>query len=478
MKKFRLTFLLLLIFMPCVLFFSGCGQASQVATYVVGIEYSGTIDGVTTYTVKYSDGTTSLMTLKQGQDGENGQDLTIESIMAYCEATGEDFDTFIKKFLTVEYNPNEKTQAVAKAMQSAVSVWSEFNVDYGYTKDTDVGCGAGVIYQMNDDYSYIITNYHVVYYDDSTKGVASNVHIFQYGTQEVAGKNGKKDAYGYPIIQYGEGAVKCEYVGGSMAYDIAILKAPTQSLKEVNENACAVTLANGYTVGDTTIAIGNPECEGISATSGIISVESEEITMRGADDKTIVDYRVIRTDSAVNGGNSGGGLFNAKGELIGIVNAKIVDAEIDNMAYALPVDNVSKVADNIIYYHEKTNDVAVVKKLYLDISYYVENYRQVYNPETGKSVLKDDLVVHEVSPKSAVSSFLTKGDIIKSIKILRTDGSEESHDIVRSFQLTDLFLTVRAGDQLLFSGERENLVQYFGTITITEDMLVNPDILL
>ena len=60
------------------------------------------------------------------------------------------------------------------------------------------------------------------------------------------------------------------------------------------------------------------------------------------------EMRVIRVDTAVNPGNSGGGLFNSKGELIGIVNAKIISSDVENIGYAIPSSVAINVADNII----------------------------------------------------------------------------------------------------------------------------------
>ena len=87
---------------------------------------------------------------------------------------------------------------------------------------------------MHDSYAYIITNYHVVYYKgcDTENNIASKIHIFQYGTSEYAYETGKTTADGYPEIAYGSGAISAEYIGGSLNYDIAILKVETSELKE------------------------------------------------------------------------------------------------------------------------------------------------------------------------------------------------------------------------------------------------------
>ena len=216
----------------------------------------------------------------------------------------------------------------------------------------------------------------MVYYTGTTTAdkLAKKINIFQYGGAEYATPSGTYDSDGYPEIVYGEGSIEVDFIGGALNYDLAVLKVKTSKLLEVNEHAKPVTIADGYNLGETAIAIGNPEGEGFSVTSGIVSVLSEEIEMTGADDRTSCEFRVMRIDTAVNGGNSGGGLFNNKGEWIGIVNAKAVSSDIDNIAYTLPVDNITKVANNILHYYELTGDIAQVKKLVLDMSKQLEEY--------------------------------------------------------------------------------------------------------
>ncbi len=371
----------------------------------------------------------------------------------------------MKEYLTITEKTNPSVEdATNIALQSAVTIWCEFPTSsyMGTNKDTSVACGSGVIYKMENEYSYIITNYHVVfmYGCDTNTDIANKIHIFQYGTSETAYKVVTTDSYGntstvlddngYPTIAYGDGAIEATYVGGELTYDLAVIKVPTAELLKYNSHARAVTVASDYNIGETAIAIGNPECEGFSVTSGIISVESEDIVMTGADDTTECKFRVMRIDTAVNGGNSGGGLFNINGELIGIVNAKAVASEIDNIAYAIPYDNVIAFADNLLTYYDGTN-ASNIKKLYLGISYSVENSRAIYDPTTNRTTIKDDLVIAEVTKNSVghVMGFVS-GDIIKTISINGT-----LHTITRAYQLPDLLLTIRAGDKIIIEVVRE-----------------------
>ena len=88
-------------------------------------------------------------------------------------------------------------------------------------------------------------------------------------------------------------------------------------------------------VGDTAIAIGNPLGNlGGTVTQGIISALDRQITLEG---KTM---QLIQTDAAVNPGNSGGGMFNDKGELIGVVVAKSGGTIVEGIGFAIPVDKV------------------------------------------------------------------------------------------------------------------------------------------
>ena len=125
-------------------------------------------------------------------------------------------------------------------------------------------------------------------------------------------------------------------MGGSANSDIALLKANLSDIKAVNDQIKPITFAQGYSVGETVFAIGNAEGEGISATKGIISVDSEEILMEV--DGTQRTHRAMRIDAAIYHGNSGGGLFNRNGELVGITNGG--DGDDQNINYAIPLSIV------------------------------------------------------------------------------------------------------------------------------------------
>lgn len=362
-------------------------------------------------------------------------------------ATGTGGDTYITvdggDNLEITINTSEKSEimAAAKSLLSSVSIVATFEsnvLSFGKpTGQTKVyrSAGSGVIYKLekNAGDAYIITNYHVVYDADSnTKNkISSDIQIFLYGQQQ--------DKY----------KIAAEYVGGSMNYDIAVLKVDASQVLMASE-AMAVSVANSDLVSvlESAIAIGNPEGNGISATVGHVNVESEYIQMLGADNATAVEYRVIRVDTAVNSGNSGGGLFNAKGELIGIVNAKMSDSSVDNIGYAIPSNVAVAVAENIIYYCDGTLKESVYKCV-MGITVEAKSSIAKYDSETGKVHIIEEVAVAEIGADSMVRGYLEVGDVIKSITV---DGTESA--VNRIHNVVDSMLSARVGSNVIINIER------------------------
>ena len=100
-------------------------------------------------------------------------------------------------------------------------------------------------------------------------------------------------------------------------------------------------------MGEDVIAIGNPLGElTFSLTAGVVSALDREVTVSSG-----VTMKLIQTDCAINSGNSGGALFNMYGEVVGITNAKYSSSSgvsVDNIAFAIPIDDVYGIAQSII----------------------------------------------------------------------------------------------------------------------------------
>ncbi len=348
--------------------------------------------------------------------------------------------------ITVEagdsYNVSIQTSSddnvvAGKSLLSAVSVvckFEQYTTSYLSSK-TKTSSGSGVIYQLDKENgdAYIITNYHVVYYSNAKTqngdGISEDISVYLYGQESS------------------EYAIPAQYIGGSMSYDLAVLKVDGSKVL-AKSNAVAVEFAdsNEVAVLDKAIAIGNPEALGISATLGYINVDSEYITMESANGQFTIQMRVMRMDTAVNSGNSGGGLFDNEGKLIGIVNAKLTNSE--NMSYAIPSNFVKYTADNIIHYHEASG-TRNVYRCYLGITVGTSEMYTEYDVETGRVHKREKVVVSEVSSGSLAEGILKSGDIINSITV---DGV--TYEVTRMFVVTDSMLNAREGSRVSINVSR------------------------
>ena len=449
---------------------TGCstgGTSNEV--YVTSISQTTASDGTPQYTVFYSDGTSAVLS---GSTSEKSSNTVKDAYETYLEETGDtiSFSDFLKEYLTVEDDSN--AQAVAACLNSTLKIYAE-SVETQLSINPFWG-GAAVIYRIDEetDSAYLVTNYHVVYNEDADTEknggtIARAVHGYLYGSEsepslvdEDGDGTADTDENGYTEYDYGESAVAFEYVGGSMENDIAVLRGSLSALRALNPDVKAVTVADGYYVGETAIAIGNPEGDGISVTQGIISTEYEEITLEmGGKYRS---YRTLRIDTPLYEGNSGGGLFNLSGELIGITNAG--NKEDQNINYAVPIDLVTGIADNIIDYsldHDDSTNGAY--RITLGVSVTAQSSRYVYDGETGYGHIEEEVTAASVTKGSVAETLgLKEGDVIDAILV---NGTE--HEILRTFQIYDVLLTVRAGDSIRIRYERD------GTLQVTDGYTVS-----
>ena len=211
--------------------------------------------------------------------------------------------------------------AASKAKPSVVEILIEEEVQgFGFFGGTykAQGAGSGVI--ISED-GYIITNNHVV-----------------------------ADAISIMVTLYDGKEYEATVVGTDEKSDIGVIKIDATNL-------IPATIGDSDTlqVGDTAIVIGNPlGTLGGTVTSGIISATEREVTI---DNEAM---NLIQTDATINSGNSGGGLFDENGDLVGIVNAKDSGTTssgtiIEGLGFAIPVNQAMDVADQLITSGKVTN---------------------------------------------------------------------------------------------------------------------------
>lgn len=440
---------------------------------VTSIQKTATNGLVDTYTVYYSDGTTSNFEVTNGKDGEDGKDgangtngedgekgedgkdlTALDLYETYKSVYGEDlsYAEFLALYMSFDESVGvDGSKVINKCLRSVGKVYAEFT-EYdtstlsSYDTKQAFYTGACIVYRVDEDYTYFATNYHVVYDEKAiSDNRAETAHCYLYGSEgrPTEGTDGSGNKY----TDYGDYAIECTYIGGAATYDIAILRAKTADVKAINDGVQAVTLADSYHVGETAVAIGNPNGAGISATEGIVSVDNEFISL--SVDGTSRSYRSMRIDTALYQGNSGGGVFNAHGELIGIANAgKLTD---QNINYAIPVGIVKAVTENILLHHKDGDDTTQgVYKTTLGVTVQAQNSKYVYDEETGYGNIVEDIVVLEVASDSiALSLGLQISDVITKIEY-----GGKVHGLNRYFDIADHLLHLTSGVSFRFIYER------------------------
>lgn len=425
---------------------SGCFLRRTVS--VTSIEKTNSVGLVDYYTVYYSDGTTSFFTVTNGANGTNASGITVRDVYEEYKSVygdGLTYEQFCEKFLAGAKEDAEVHTALNTALRSAVAVYSVHDFkEYGRVNKGFAG-GSGVIYKMDEEYTYILTNYHVVY-EKSAYGpykISSEIHAYLYGSESYPKPNSTYTGYDYDGY-----AIECDYIGGAISYDVAVLRAKTEDVTKINPDVVPVTVNCEYAVGDATYAVGNPELAGISVTEGLVSVDSEYILL--AIDGQERPYRSIRTDAMITHGSSGGGLFNMRGELIGLTNAG--SEEICFMNYSIPSVVLTGIADGVIHYYNGSDGrYRGTYKMVLGVTSQAENSRYAYDVATGSGRLISDIKITEVSADGLGESMGFKvGDVLRSVSI---NGVET--EVYRLFHVSDLMLTVRAGDRITFTYERD-----------------------
>ena len=145
------------------------------------------------------------------------------------------------------------------------------------------------------------------------------------------------------LVRVNSKEYKAKVIGADPYMDVAVLKMQTKD----KFNVVKFGDSDKARVGDWVVAIGNPFGLGGTVTSGIVSARNRDIGMTRYDD-------FIQTDASINQGNSGGPLFNLKGEVVGINTAIIAPNQSGSIGigFAIPANAASKVIDQLVNYGE------------------------------------------------------------------------------------------------------------------------------
>ena len=236
----------------------------------------------------------------------------------------------------------------AQACSQVVGVTTEVTYTnfFGMNSSSAVS-GTGFI--VSED-GYILTNYHVI---------------------ELAAQNDKD----VNVILYDGTRYTASIVGYEKYNDVAVLKIDATGLKPVSFGN-----SDSLAVGDLVYAVGNPLGElDFSMSTGHVSALDRAITS----DESGVAINMFQIDAAVNSGNSGGPVYNAAGEVVGIVTAKYASTGVEGLGFAIPINDAVKIASDLI------TKGYVTGKAYMGVQIdqrYNSLYSQYYNMPLGAYV--------------------------------------------------------------------------------------------
>lgn len=329
----------------------------------------------------------------------SNQSLTLDSIIEQLKANNKD-----------TLPSGQIAEAAAKTIDSVVTVYGHYSKD-----ESPVSISSGVVVAKTDDGNgyYIVTCAHSV--------------------------------DGYPFISIGAPNGKAywvETVGTDFETDLALLRANVSGLTVATPRSAAPYL------GETIIAHGNPLGNvGLSTSFGIVSQVSAKVTISG------VEQTLIKVDMALNHGNSGGGVFDMEGNLIGIASAKISESNgtlVEGVGYAIPTSIVYDIIDSL------KNRGFVENRPFLGINL------KAPSGHDSKLVVLDSLF----------SESLKAGDIIQKITLHRGDKNIELDFTDKSLsyanalaQLRQALASAEEGDRVALYIKREGGERYY-TVTV------------
>ena len=305
------------------------------------------------------------------------------------------------------------TAQVAKMVSPSVVVITTEQVVYSQwswygQNQVESGAGSGVIISSD---GYILTCAHVV---DGASNITVTINDKDY---------------------------TATLVGEDTTSDIAVIKIDANGL-----TPATVGDSDSLKVGQNVMAVGNPLGElGGTVTGGMISALNRSVTIQGTNSTNTMS--LIQMDASVSPGNSGGGLFNMNGELVGIVNAKSSSSDAEGLGFAIPINDAIKVAQELL------ENGYVTGRPYLGITYLA-----VTDAQTAQQLGVNAYGVYIVDVTKggpADQAGLKAGDRIVSV-----DGSE----IAAKDDLGTLMQKHAAGDTLAITVARDGQMQ---TVNVT-----------
>lgn len=307
----------------------------------------------------------------------------------------------------IEHIPSTVEEAVALVYDSVVVI--------NASSISGAGSGSGVMIAESEEYTYIITCHHVI-----------------------------EGATSFEVILSDNSSYEGILIGGDSQTDIAVIAIEKTGL------TLATFIDDSHNVGlaSTVIAIGNPlGTLGGSVTVGVVSSTNRLIEMSDGTSKDL-----IQTDAAINSGNSGGGLFNINGQLIGIVNAKYSATGVEGLGFAIPANTAKSIALGLMekgYVEGRYNlGVTFSDGYYRTGGFFGTTYKVVYASSIDKN--------------GSCYGLLELEDILVGVRIDYKDENKQDDALTAFSEAQDVInffngLELTIGDTIVYTIKRGNI---------------------
>lgn len=283
---------------------------------------------------------------------------------------------------TQVYEKNSLAAAVDKIYDAVAMVSA-------YQNNTLTSTGSAFVYKTDDNYGYLLTNYHVIDGADSVTLTMSD-----------------------------DTEAEATVLGGDEYLDLAVLRVDRSNVSMVAN----IGTSEDMNLGDTVFTVGTPMGEEYrgTVTSGILSGKDRMVSVSVSNSNSN-DWvmRVLQFDASINPGNSGGPLLNANGEVIGICSLKLVDDEIEGMGFAIPIEYAMNHIESLENGEEISWPVLGVSMV--NVSDTASLYRNGINID--RNITEGVVVVQAERGSGAYEVGLTTGDVITAIDGKKVEDS-------------------------------------------------------
>ena len=275
-------------------------------------------------------------------------------------------------------------------------------------------------------------------YESESRGellIATNFHVIDGATELTVG---------FVDDEMCKASVKGSDDDNDLAVvSVALSDIPDDTLSKIK--VAKIGDSDDLVVGQQVVCIGNALGYGQSVTTGIVSALNRTIKLEGYD-----NTKLIQTDAAINGGNSGGAMLDMKGHVVGINSAKVASAGVEGMGYAIPISYAKSILEDLMNKKTRTEVVDEDQSAYIGFS-----GKEISDELTYLYGIPEGIFVEEIADGSpAEAAGMKKGDII-----VKFDGEE----VTSMDDLREKLAYYAAGEEVTITVSRSNENEYTET---------------